>query len=56
MAIVWFAKAVMPLRLKIWRGGEEREVAFVQYMEVRAPFDAVQNSVGCICVRWSTSD
>lgn len=43
-----------PLRcLKI---GDEREMAFVQYMEVTTPFDLAKKYFGCIRVRWTTSD
>lgn len=36
------SKVVVLLLLRIERGGEEREVLFVQYSEVTAPLSAVE--------------
>lgn len=35
---------------------EERNVAFGHYMEITTPVCAKEKNLGCIYVRWSTSD
>lgn len=54
--VVWFLKTVVLLRLRSRRGDGGGKVAFVQYMEVTAPLDAVEENHGCICEKWYTSD
>lgn len=53
--MVWFAKVVV-LRLRNGRGGEEREVTFVQYKKITAPLNAMKKNLSCICVTWSTNN
>lgn len=56
VAVVWFAKAVLLLRVRSGRGGEKMEIVFLQHREVAAPLDAVEKNLDSICVRCSTSD
>lgn len=56
VVVGWFANAVVLLRLRNGRAGEERLVAFLQFMEVAAPLHAVEKSLGCTCLRRSTPD
>lgn len=47
---MWIAKIVVLLHLRVGRGGEERNVMFVQCVEVTAPLYVVENNLGSICV------
>lgn len=49
------SKALLSIRLRHERGGEEGEVAFVQFMEWTGPPDIVEENVGCTCEIWSSS-
>lgn len=56
VAVVWLAKVLALLELRTGREVEEKKASFVHYMELTVPWDAVMKDLGCICVRWSTSD
>jgi len=58
--IVWFAKLLMLLRFKLsglQRRDEKttvvKEVAFVQYFECTPPRNAVEVTLGCVCLKWA---
>lgn len=46
-----FCKSCDTTTTEKWDRGEEREVAFVQYVEITAPLDAVGKNLYYICVR-----
>lgn len=46
---MWFERYFL-LRLSCRRSGEESEVAFLQYIEVTAPSDMVDDIIGCNCM------
>lgn len=54
--VVWYAKAVVLLQLSSGRRGEEREALFLRHSEVTTCLDAVEKTIGCNCVNWSTYD
>lgn len=45
VAVVRFSKVVIHLRLRGGAGVEKMEAAYVQYMEVMAPFDYLEKSL-----------
>lgn len=53
VAVAWFVNVVVLLKLRSKRGGEGREVACVQNMEITVTLEAVEKNLDCICVRWS---
>lgn len=54
--MVCFAKVVILIQIIGGIGGLERKVAFVAYMEVMPPSEALEKNLGCNCVRWSMSE
>lgn len=54
--MVWFANAEKLQQVTRVRQDEGKEVAFLQYMKVTPPLDAVEKNLGSICVRRSTFD
>lgn len=46
VAVLWIAEVVEFLQLRNRRLGEEKEVGFVQYMEVRVPLGVVDKTLG----------
>lgn len=51
VALVWFAKDLVLLRLERWERGKKRGVAFVKYMEVTEPLDAREKNLNCISLK-----
>lgn len=53
---LWVAKVLLLFRMNL--GGEEvgKEYAFLQYMEVSRPVDVIEETLNCVCLRWSTDD
>lgn len=49
--VVCYAKGVILPQLRCGRGGEERPLHCLQYMEVILYIGVVEMNLGCICVR-----
>lgn len=54
-SVAWFSKLFLLLKVRNLRGAK-RVTAFVQYMEVTAPLDIVQETSGRFYLGCSTSD
>ena len=53
---IWVGRVLALVRLQSPNLSQPVELAFVQYMTCFAPKTAVEKSLGCICLKWSTWD
>lgn len=53
---LWVAKVVLLFSKKLEEKDDDRKFAFVLYMEVTPPIDAVDEALKFIYLRWSTHD
>lgn len=53
---LWIAKVLVLLRVSEVASQKSSELAFVQYMEYTPPKDNIDNVLGCVTLRWSTTD
>lgn len=54
--MLWIAKVVLLFSSKGQADRSERKYAFLQYMECTEPLDGIDKELGCVCLRWSTTD
>ena len=53
---LWVAKVLLLFRLSDDKVSVSEEYAYVQFMEVTKSLSAIDDALGCVCLRWSTDD
>ena len=53
--LLWVGQVLLLVHIK--HGTEDLgQFAYIQYMEVTTPLSTIDESLGCVCLRWATAD